>query len=417
MSNRTAVLPIALDLSETRHVEVGAEGHELIEHVPVNSIDNTTVLEFNSIGYGDKYKSLSDIFLRLRLSIVKKGGEAFKATDLKQPRFVNNILFSLFRGVTITVNNQVVLQIDNYLHLKEFIEIALNVNKTIADSRLQAQGFVIDGKQETLAKITENSKNVEFFAKLNFFSIEKYLIDNCSMNIKLFLENPAFYLKEEDGDGTGQLKLLDARIFIKHISPSHDVRLSNNKAAMTRPIAYEGNRGMIIFYTAPAGLSQVHNEQMYSGLRPSIVLFGQIPNSALAGDRKLNALQFGQNNLYRFNYVVNGIPQSPFTINTQNGFDYSAHAFSSLYNALGYSTDKDLIVNFDNFKTDYFLLAIDAGKSGVGVSEHTPVLESCTIGFSAQYSKPLKEPLTLFLYLEVPMRFDINSSRQVNVKY
>lgn len=116
-------MPVELDLFSQRPISIGVENHELIELSPLNSITDATLLEYNCPGYVDKYKSLSDIYLRLRIKLVKSDGTEYTATDKIQPYLLNNIAFSIFRGLVVTLGNQVVLQVDNYYHIKEYIEV------------------------------------------------------------------------------------------------------------------------------------------------------------------------------------------------------------------------------------------------------------------------------------------------------
>ena len=70
---------------------------------PINSTEHEN-LEFNSIAYPDKYKDLSNIYLRLRLQILKADNGVYDVSDSVQPDFCNNLFGSLFRSVHCTLN-------------------------------------------------------------------------------------------------------------------------------------------------------------------------------------------------------------------------------------------------------------------------------------------------------------------------
>lgn len=278
-----------------------------------------------------------------------------------------------------------------------------------------SNGFVADGGEEVLRGLTENSKTLELYAKLNLLNVSKLLVNNVDLNVRFILENSSFFIKESSG--ASKLNILDARLYIKHFSPNNEVLLYNNQLLATKPCVYEANRGVINFVTVPAGLQHLNHEQLYTGVRPSVVIFGMIPNKSLGGDRTSNPYKFEQHKLKNFNFVLNGSIISPFEINTETGFDISAQAYSSIHQSLGYAHDKSLIISQNTFKTQYFLLAADVSRNGQGLTDANYQLENCSIGFNASFNTSLTAALSCFLYLEIPSRFDITGTRQVIVKY
>lgn len=241
------------------------------EYSPINSLDNTTSLEFMSPGYNDKFKDLSYIMLKLQLQLVKKNGDSYAATDLSQPHLVSNILHTIFKSAYLSLNGITVRAVDNCYGYKEFIETTLNFGIEAATSRLAAQGYVPNAEAATLKDMTENSKVVEFYGKINLCNISKLLLPGVSLALRLNMETPDFFIMEgvttaDNVETVTESKLVihKAKLFIRHVVPSNDIIATHEKILTSGiPAIYEYRRSEVFSFHIAKGTGESTKKKFF----------------------------------------------------------------------------------------------------------------------------------------------------------
>lgn len=121
---------------------------------------------------------MNQIYLKLQIQLTKKDGTNFADTDTKtQADFINNIIHSIFKGLSVELNGQVVSNTHLY-NYKSYLEELLNYQKDRAESLSTTNGFFLDtgGQFDNLAKNsgatsrndrTKNSKLLELYGKVH----------------------------------------------------------------------------------------------------------------------------------------------------------------------------------------------------------------------------------------------------------
>lgn len=111
-----------LDLFTVPKIQTSALKTDEIPYKPLASLDNATQLEFLSVGHGDTYRDLSNIYLKLSIQVVKSDGTNYLAADDGKHGLVNNILHSLFQQVTIYLGNRAISVSDNNYAYRAYLE-------------------------------------------------------------------------------------------------------------------------------------------------------------------------------------------------------------------------------------------------------------------------------------------------------
>lgn len=153
----------------------------------------------------------------------------------------------------------------------------------------------------------------------------------------------------------------------------------------------------------------------YTGVKPSLIVFGMIRNSAFAGHRKENPFQFEVFDLKTFNFQVNSVskPQTPYEFASSETHNCLAHVFSHLYESLGYhNSDVSNLVTRQNFDK-HFLILEDLSQLNLALSDINEINENTTIGVNGTFNKALTDTITCVLYVMIPGRFEIDASRHV----
>lgn len=125
-----------LDLFEERKVQIEVERTEQIPLKPLAALENNRVIQFSYKGYGETYKNLSSIYLILRVKMehVDNADVVVTAQPTKNAQTVfpvNNLLHSLFRQISLTLNGQqVAMNSANYPY-RSYFEHLLNFETDI----------------------------------------------------------------------------------------------------------------------------------------------------------------------------------------------------------------------------------------------------------------------------------------------
>lgn len=422
--------------SQRPHI-ISVQENNVVECMPINTVENSQTIEFNCLGYNERYKDLSNMFLRLRVKVVRSDGSDWpstiqvadesdstkkksKSTKNMQGHLISQPLSSIFKSAHVSLNGIAVHSVESNYHYREWIETTLNFNRETAANRLAGTIlYAIDFDENVLRGASENSKAFELYGQISVMNINRLLIPNVSFNLRLSLENSDFYFMESPTSGEKSvLKILDARLYIRHVTPSPELQISHEKilASGTRNACYEFKRGVVITQNCSAGVTNLMLPSFYSGIRPALIVFGMVENGAFVGDRSKNPFEFKPHDLKQMNFLINGVPKpsQPLEISTTATENYTSQIFTHLFQALNYHrSDKSIIITQESFVKDHFLIPLDLTASGTALSDANEVLQNVSIGVNATFKNPLKTTISCILYLLLPSRFEITGSRAI----
>lgn len=443
-----------LDLFSTPTVQSNILKTEEVAYKPIASLDNSSDLEFVSLGHGDTYRDLSSIYLRLKVQLVKikDGKEDFYTgkeivitgaggvTDTTAddgPGVVNNVLHSLFRQCTIYLNGRPIAQTDNNYNYRAYIENLLNYGKDAASTHLESVGWYLDkdnmeaarnfeGNEGYLAreKLFSRSNVVELMGKIHadVFNQDKLLMNGVDLRVVLSLEKPEFYLLTKDSDNySPRIKILEATMYMNHVTVNPSIMLAHETVLQRSNAIYPHKRVEVKTYTIPANTYTLSLDNIVIGQLPNLLIFGMIDNDAYTGNLAKNPYNFKHNNITRFNLSVNGvqIPNQPIE------FDYSKE--SSPISTRGYITlfkgtgihyfDKGHQISKKFFDNGCFLLAFDLTTDLSYNSTCANLLNQGTVRIEGRFREALKNTVTCIVYAEYDGRIEIDKDRNVHTSF
>lgn len=403
-------IPTILSVSETQE-------HEL---APLNSIDSGNTIEFLSQPYSDRFKDLSSVYLQLRLKVVKNDGTDYKTVDTTQGRMANNVLFSLFESAYVYLNNTLVNAVDANFGYKEYWEVILNHSAEVSAAKLMMQGFDVDNEEKRMKALTADSKTLELYGKVNICSVSKLLIPGVSFGLKLNRAVNNYFLIESAKEPS-LVKLLSAKLFVRHVVVKDDLLGSTEKFLSKHNAIYEFKRSTVISVNLPANTSNLNIPNIYHGRKPNLVGFTIVKNSEFTGTAKnVSPFIFKPHGLKQFAFTVNNEPKplTPFHIvnsTTESGY---ARAFSSVYKGLSIDDqDRSNLISFDNFLVSHFMLIQDLTPFHTGLAEVNNLSSSITLGVTGTFAETTKDTLTCLILLVNDSRFEIAGDRSVKLLY
>jgi hypothetical protein len=415
-------IPQSLDLFSINPMILAIAHCEEHELSTINTIDGTNMVEFSSPGYDSKLKSLNELYLKAIVQVTKEDGTLYSQKDALQGHITNSILTSLFKSCVLLLNNTTVVSIQDFYGIQEYIQLSLNFSPHVTASKLSNQGFYHSGEIEKLKSRVRNSVEVELMGRLNIFNVEKLILPNVNVSLKLGFQSPDFYINEETADGKtskSMVKIKDLKLYIKHITLREsylsyiEESLVNNAEAI-----YEFKSGAIVTHTIPASSTNVNLPNLWYGIRPSIVLCAFIKNSTLVGNRSEDPSIFTSHGLKMFSFLVNqeNYPKTPFEITTSDQQNKYARVFNALYVSLGLSSEnQNTLVDRENFLTNYFYLMQDISTYASASTSLSEPLYTVNVGLNATFEKPLESALSVLLYVLIPRKVKIGWQRNVEV--
>lgn len=428
----TEFIPENLNLLGQRPVVSVINGSEIVEYSTLNSVENTNVIEFLSLPYGDRFKALDYIYLKMKLRILKNDLKEYLATDANQPSCVSNLLHSLIKSAYCSFNNVNVISIDDNYAQKEWLEAFLSYPLHSSRARLGTQHYFEGDDDAALMKeTTSNSKIFEIYGRVNLFGFEKALLPSIQVAFRFNMQGLDFVLQENLTVGTGQaattrkpsvLKLLEAKLYIKHFSvvPSFLVGLER-AIASNQKVSYEFDRGIVISQSCPPGMGNLQYPHLYQGLKPKIAIFFMCTNANYLGNgRQSSPFTYKHFGLQTFNFILNGssVPSNAYEIKDASKEKCYSQVYSKIYEAMNiHSSDKSIGLTMESFIKDRFMLAHDFTNSGSSLSDVLEPLEQISLGVAGSFEKPTTEALTLLIYLMIPTKIDVYSNRSVVVAY
>lgn len=440
---------------------------EEIVYKPVASLDNASLIEFVSLGHGDTYRDLSSVYLKLRIKMYRNQKNEDIADDA--PSTINNILHSLFKQCTIYMNGKPIAQTDHNYHYRAYIENLLNYGSDAATTHLESVGWYLDNgvldykgatatggtggasgvggggkrrkryddatpggsegktddkKEENTGLIRRNllftkSCEVELMGKIHgdMFNQSKLLLNNIDLRIILATENPSFYIMSQNDKDEAYIKILDATMFINHVTINPNVLLAHEKILLKSKAVYPYKRVEVKTFTIPSGSRTLSVDNVIIGQLPNLLVFGMVDNAAYSGNLLKNPYNFKHNKISQFNLCINGtyVPNTPIKFDYSVDNPVSTRGYNTLFKGTGiHFFDKGHQITKKFYDNGCFLLAFDL-TTDISYNNETctNLLNQGTIRIEGQFSENLTEAVTCIVYAEYDAAIEIDKDRNV----
>lgn len=420
-----------LDLFVKPLIQTNVLKTEEVAYKPIASLDNSTLLEFVSLGHGDTYRDLSSAYIKLVLKIKKSATEDH--ADAKSG-VVNNFLHSLFRQCSIYLNGKPISQSDNNYSYRAYIESLLNYGHDAANTHLESAGWYLDtaGMLDDLTEkknlgldkrkaVFGKSARVEIIGRIHadFLNQSKLLPNNVDLRIAFSVEKPEFYMLEED-TGTSIVAIEDATLFLNHVTINPGVLLAHEAVLNSKNAHYPYKRVEVKSYTVPSKNSSISLDNVVIGQLPNFILFCMVDNEAYTGKRSLNPFNFKHNNITNFYLTVNGVqvPNQPIVFDYSKDTPISTRGYNHLFKASGIKfLDAGNQITKGFFDAGCFLLCFDLTNDMSYTSGCTNLLNQGSIRIEARFAKELEKTVTCLVYAEYDAVIEIDKNRNILTTY
>lgn len=428
-----------LDVFELPPLQTNVTAVEQVVYNPTTSLNNSTSIEFIIPGNGDTYKNLSSIYLRLLVQINEKTPANITAeakASAGKTGVVNNLLHSLFRQCTVTLNNVQVSQ-DNDYHYKAFFQTLLNYGKDASSTHLATTGWYLDENNLDSLIITENpahairnswfessaagfNKKVELYGKLHvdLFNQPRFLVNNVDIKITLNKEKSDFYMME-DNSFSSDINILEANLFIEHVHVNPALLVAHHRMLEKSTAKYPYKRMTVRQYAINSGTSTLSLDNIVMGKKPNILLFAMLNNNAYCGTRNKNPFYFKNFGLQQFALYVDGkqVPSKPIVMqHSETNGNITSRAYNSLFSAMGINYfDKGHQITKKLFDSCYFMLAFDLTADHSYSSVCLNPVSHCSLRIEGSFNANLTEAITCLILCEFDAMVEIDKLGTVAV--
>ena len=287
-----------------------------------------------------EFIDLSQSEFELELRLKKTDGTDLTAAAASQIFLVNNLAHSLFKQISVRMNNTLISnQTDTYAY-KAMLDTALNFDRDDGDTILKPQGWV-NGLNPHTGALTANQLDVthndhkalpeterfalkqmreeygqyagrthvlRFKPMIEVFHMSKLLVPQVQLGIQLFFNAPEFFTIRYAGADTLRLNVADIKIKLLLCQ----VKVNES---LYRELASSMDRGLVSYPTvrsevrtynlgATERLFEINNP--FQNRTPNLLVVGMVEAAAFNGDVTKNPFAFQTFNLRSIKQLVKG---------------------------------------------------------------------------------------------------------------
>lgn len=348
-----------------------------LEVIPVNiSLPNgdvNTPLEFRVPSAPDWYTDISPTILEVHMKIQFASGEteADKAIPkTKQIGLINNALMSMFSGVSVQWNNQVVLSNNNCLPWTAYLDVLSQFSYDARKSWLSASGWYDGGLGsvspqaiKAFQPFFENGTG-HFIGpiQLDFCRMRKYILPGIEMIMRLFRQDPSFFIISEKEPGkTETYKVLIERAYlhVRRVKLTETAQNIINNHLQKSDAIYEFMDTIVKPIIVPENVFSI-DVNLYDGVLPSRLDIVQLTQGDYTGPASYGPFYFRFADMKSVTLEKNGILVAP---PYQCDFRKSNYArmFLDYFKNSGCSLDRAGMseISYDNYKDGYTIMSFN----------------------------------------------------------
>ena len=371
------------------------------EIYPKDSISGyaSNQIEFNIIGSDNDYLDLNDTLLIVKLRVVNSNG--MDITEAKDIWPSNFLLHSLFKEVSLSLNNVKIEDTNDTYMQKAIIETVLNFGKDTKDTFLDSIGYSDD--DEKRKKWIQKSSRLTLCGQLNldFFDQLKYLLPVVSVNIRLTRNIGSVIFKYKQGSDTKAINpevyIEEAKLQIRRVKVEQSVIAAHRLGLESQNAIYPIQRAKVVHFTIPKDSHGEYKDNLFSDERlPKFVLVAFQTSKESSGDYSSFCSEFKHCNVKSLTLSRNVDYREVYTTDFENKNYTMAYVQSVIRNLGLLNKDRNNGITMEDFKEKYpfftFVLSPDFDI------QQTQLPKSGNLKLDVRFDQPLPESMTMFIY-------------------
>ena len=442
------------------------------------NVEGNNYVQFFIAGESSQFIDLSQSTLNVKLKIVDEDGEQFEQKFGERTAIqVDNVLHSLWKNVSIKLNNTLTSHCTSEYSYKAIFENLLFYNKNAKDYQTSSFGFfgesgdfsatnpasvptnnglygryqlmkgdrfisnVIAPPQNPETGEPESGESggsgdgdppppkrtkfqdpqiVEFEGPLNadIWGVSRLIPNGVDLDVCLQPHSDDFRLITYPR-GT-RAKITIEKIYLKickvDINPS--VRLGiNQNLEKKRVLKYPFKQTNIRSFSIGKGFYSATYDNLYEGFVPSKVVVGFVDSSAYNGNFNMNPFHFQHFDTACIGFYVDNVsyPAEPITCDIKEG--HYLDAYMSLYDVAGKRSDNtDIGIDRTTYRQGYSLFGFNVDPTTCEDYTYKGRRKNGICKVDVRFKKPLPRNVTIIIYATFPDLIEIDLARVVHLR-
>jgi len=394
----------------------------VVKHRPVGGLGSNKV-DF----YIPKSQDAIDLQatrILVKLKVVKKDNTNLPATPAdKYMGIINNALGSFFTSLTVSINQQQIIQ-NTAQHVLSYVINTLNTSADFRKCVLYPAGYFDTPAKgvslSTSAGFTASNKLIEksiecvLFGSIThpFFLQKKVLIPGCDLNISMLQSSQDLFLMTNVADL--KIEVSEIALMIRYIKIELPLLKTLEDKMKITDYTIPFVRTELLTFQIATGANSFNHHNLFTGILPSRITFMLTASEDYKGKSGTSPYSFESFGLssYRYNYNSTLVPILPISCDVSKSV---AELYAHVNHQLGVDTGSlTPSLTYEKFIADHHFISqsfvSDCSSNYMSLPGQTGVL-----GLQLEFSKAVTKNLTLILICEYHRSY-VSISKEGNVK-
>ena len=346
-------------------LQVALEEGRWYTYNPQNPI-NADSLDFTIAGNNEEMIDMNNISFFVAGKITRNDGNNLAAAD--DVMFVNNALGSMIKHIAVSINKQLITPTISDYAYKDYIRKVTLYDMSRDGVQQATFGFYPDtpnhadkmagaenkGSKPRKSMISESKRfELRDTLSVDMFETERLLVSDADITMKIFFNEPKFFLMSPTDNASYKLSLEEAVLYVRKVRVTPSILNEIDARLNKEPALYPFIRREITSYNIPTGFSTFKQENIFRGQLANRYFVFLVDNGACQGDYKQNPYLLKDYNLSQVGLFENGQNIAGDVYELDIGKHKSLNVYYQLLESIGAAGERATYVpiTYEDFKS------------------------------------------------------------------
>ena len=416
------VLRSELNLFEPGVYQASVIDSSMQEFLPLQTLTQTSPIEFFVTSSGVDYLDPSEIHLHVRLKVVKLDGTDFTADFGTAPEC--NLLHNLWSNIKCELNDTELSSSTFTYPYRAYLTNLLNYSKETAKSGHLSGQFWYRDEHAHIDDITgnafrtrknkvNNSKEIELYGRplLDITEQPLLILPGVSLKLTLTPSGDPFRLR----GAAAKVHLTHVSLFVRKVKVNPSIHQAHIAQLNRSNARYHINRKVVKVFTVTRGVHSITKDNIFLGQLPKKLTVGFVSSESYHGHFNMNPFNFKNYTLNHLALHVDGktIPAKPLEPQFDRDIYYRSYLQTLAAQGLD-ATDQSIDLSYEDFKAGFCLFVFDlTPDQEAACNDHAQQMQFGTLRLEARFDTALTETVNLIILGEFHNLIEITARRHV----
>ena len=405
-------------------------------YMPLHSTDNADSMEFVIPGTSTEMVDMNNmsLFIAAKIKLADNDGDLGDGAA-HHVQLVNNAFGALFRNIDVMINGQLITHATREYAYKDYLQRLLIYDMPKGGVQQASIGFYPDtaGQSANLwnnanTGATERREMIHLSRRfelrgnlcIDFFDCSRLLMPGTDINIKLFFNEPKFFLHAANNATEYKLAIEDAELYVRRVTVSDSVLNGLHTSLQSQEAIYPFVRREITSFNIPQGFSSYNQENLFRGQLGQRYFIALVHSTAANGSYSTNPFELKHFNLTEIALYENGqsIAGPPIKLNMAQRM--SLNAYYQLLESIGAIGERALYppLTYEDFKSHSTVFCFTRSPDlSHGEGDVTLPSQVGNLSLRLNFSAATTHPITCLVLGEFDSRVKLNRYKNATTDY